>query len=183
MEIPVLVKIYNFSSEERSKEKKMIFILEDDVSGNQHHIEIEVNKSSSITAEQLLFEFVKFRNIKNPGTNVNVADLCLCSVMGSGKKKRVEKQLLHSSLIDIKKKGSGKEKGKGGADKDRNSDNQTQQFHFKVYGLGGQLEKHREAVDQLRGFKTLVNTLSADIDHFIAADGGGGGGGVIGVKR
>ena len=154
----------------------MLFILEDDVSASLHHIEIEVNKSSTLTAEQLLLEFVKFRNIKNPGTNINVKDLCLCSVVGSGKKK-VEKQLLHSSLIEVlvkkKKKGVGSGAGAG-----CETDSRTRQL--RVYGLGGQLAQHQQAVDQLRGFNTLVNTLGADINHFISNSDGGR---LIGAKR
>jgi hypothetical protein len=127
----------------------MLFILEDDVTDTPHYIEIDVHTLSSMTVEQLLFHFVKFRNIKNPGIHIEVVDLCMCLVSGSGRN-QVETQLLPNSVIDLKKgSGSGDQK-------------------YKVYGLDRQLAAHREDVKQLKIFKGLMHSLSHDMDHFIA---------------
>lgn len=135
---------------------KMLFILEDDVSGHATHFEVEESKSRSITVEELLLHFVKFKNIKSPGTIIDVKDLCICHVTGSGQK-RLEKHILSCSSIDVKGVGS---------------------QVFKVYGLAGQLEEHRAEMDKLQSFKTLVDSLSSNIDNFIEKHDGH-----IGTKR
>lgn len=148
--ICIIIHHINHFFKKRKVLFNMLFTLEDDVSDAPHHIEVDVDSSSSgsLTVEQLLLHFVKFRNIKSPGAHINVKDLCMCHITGSGKK-MVEKQLLPSSVIDVKATAGASEQV------------------FKIYGLAGQLAAHREEVEKLRSFKTLVNSLSSDIDHFI----------------